>query len=51
MDWECCWDRNVIAPGDCPLIKEGDEELLVSGSGVSSRNVQSATAFKGSTEV
>lgn len=30
MDWECCWDRNVIAPGDCPLIKEGDEELLLS---------------------
>lgn len=30
MDWECCWDRNVVAMGDCPNIGEGDEDLLQS---------------------
>ncbi|HWR92215.1 MAG TPA: histidine kinase dimerization/phospho-acceptor domain-containing protein [Desulfobacterales bacterium] len=30
MDWECCWERDVIAPGDCPNIQEGDEDLLLS---------------------
>lgn len=30
MDWECCWDRDVIAMGDCPNIHEGDEDLLAS---------------------
>ena len=30
MDWECCWDRDVIALGDCPNIREGDEDLLAS---------------------
>ncbi|MBK5276472.1 MAG: GAF domain-containing sensor histidine kinase [Desulfuromonadales bacterium] len=30
MDWECCWDRDVIALGDCPNIQEGDEDLLLS---------------------
>ena len=30
MDWECCWDRDVIGPGDCPNIREGDEDLLAS---------------------
>lgn len=30
MDWECCWDRDVIEMGDCPNIHEGDEELLAS---------------------
>lgn len=30
MDWECCWDRDVIALGDCPNIFEGDEDLLAS---------------------
>jgi len=30
VDWECCWDRDIVAPGDCPNIKEGDEDLLVS---------------------
>lgn len=30
MDWECCWDRDVIAPGDCPNIQVGDEDLLLS---------------------
>lgn len=30
MDWECCWDRDVIEMGDCPNIHEGDEDLLTS---------------------
>ena len=30
MDWECCWDRDVINLGDCPNIREGDEDLLAS---------------------
>ena len=30
MDWECCWDRDVIALGDCPNFQEGDEDLLMS---------------------
>lgn len=30
MDWECCWDRDVITLGDCPNIFEGDEDLLSS---------------------
>jgi signal transduction histidine kinase len=30
VDWECCWDRDVIALGDCPNIFEGDEDLLSS---------------------
>lgn len=30
MDWECCWDRDVIVMGDCPNIHEGDEDLLTS---------------------
>jgi signal transduction histidine kinase len=30
VDCECCWDRDVIAPGECPNIQEGDEDLLVS---------------------
>jgi signal transduction histidine kinase len=30
VDWECCWDRDVIAMGDCPNIQEGDEDLLSS---------------------
>jgi signal transduction histidine kinase len=30
VDWECCWDREVIARGDCPNIQEGDEDLLLS---------------------
>jgi signal transduction histidine kinase len=30
VDWECCWDRNIISLGDCPNIKEGDEDLLAS---------------------
>ncbi len=30
MDWECCWDRDIIAMGVCPNIREGDEDLLAS---------------------
>lgn len=30
MDWECCWDRDVIAREDCPNIQAGDEDLLLS---------------------
>ena len=30
MDWECCWDKDAIALGDCPNIREGDEDLLES---------------------
>lgn len=30
MDWECCWNRDSIATGDCPNIREGDEDLLAS---------------------
>lgn len=30
MDWECCWDRDVVALGDCPNISAGDEDLLLS---------------------
>lgn len=30
MDWECCWDRDAIAPGDCPNIGIGEEDLLLS---------------------
>jgi signal transduction histidine kinase len=30
VDWECCWDRDVIALGDCPNIFAGDEDLLSS---------------------
>lgn len=31
-DWECCWDRETIAMGDCPNIGDGEEELLTSRS-------------------
>ncbi len=31
-DWECCWERDRIAMGDCPNIGEGDEDLLSSRS-------------------
>ena len=30
MAWECCWDKGVIEPGDCPNIGAGDEDLLTS---------------------
>ena len=30
MDFECCWDRETVAMGDCPDIREGDEDLLSS---------------------
>ncbi len=31
-DWECCWDRDSIAMGDCPHIQQGEEEFLTSRS-------------------
>lgn len=30
MNWECCWDRESIAPGECPNIGEGEEILYTS---------------------
>lgn len=30
MDWECCWSKNEITPGECPLIGEGEETLYSS---------------------
>ena len=30
MDYECCWERDQIAPGECPNIADGDDELLSS---------------------
>ena len=30
MDWECCWDREIVELGDCPNLFEGDEALLFS---------------------
>ena len=32
MDWECCWDRDIVVMGECPNITEGDEDLLASKS-------------------
>lgn len=32
MDWECCWDREDIAIGECPNISTGEDELLTSRS-------------------
>jgi len=29
---ECCWDKEIVAMGDCPNITEGDEDLLTSRS-------------------
>lgn len=31
-DWECCWDREAIAMGDCPNIGDGEGHLLTSRS-------------------
>lgn len=30
MEWECCWDRDVISVGECPNIQAGEEDLLTS---------------------
>lgn len=30
MDWECCWSKSEITPGECPLIEEGEEVLYSS---------------------
>ncbi|RII25597.1 MAG: histidine kinase [Geobacter sp.] len=28
MEFACCWTKKELAPGDCPNIGEGEEELL-----------------------
>lgn len=30
MDWECCWNRDVIGTGDCPNIGAAEADLLLS---------------------
>ncbi|RNC70652.1 MAG: GAF domain-containing protein [Desulfuromonadales bacterium] len=30
MDGKCCWDREVVEPGQCPNIGEGEEVLYTS---------------------
>lgn len=30
MDWVCCWHREVVEPGGCPNIGEGEEVLYTS---------------------
>jgi signal transduction histidine kinase len=30
VDWECCWNRDVIEQAGCPNVGEGEEDLLVS---------------------
>lgn len=30
MDWVCCWHREVVEPGRCPGIGEGEEVLYTS---------------------
>jgi signal transduction histidine kinase len=30
VEWECCWDKDVISVGECPNIQEGEEDLLAS---------------------
>ena len=30
MDWQCCWDREIISEGDCPHISSEEVELLES---------------------
>ena len=30
MDWECCWNKDVIEQAGCPNVGEGEEDLLVS---------------------
>ncbi|HEX9023446.1 MAG TPA: ATP-binding protein [Geobacteraceae bacterium] len=27
MDWECCWNKAIVSPEDCPCIDEGEENL------------------------
>ena len=31
-EWECCWDRDKIAMGDCPNVSPDEEDLLYSRS-------------------
>jgi len=28
VNWECCWNKDAVALGDCPNLREGDEDLL-----------------------
>jgi len=28
VDWECCWNRDAVSSGECPNLREGDEDLL-----------------------
>jgi len=30
VDWECCWDKDIIEANDCPNILAEDEDLLSS---------------------
>ncbi|SNB47717.1 sensor histidine kinase [Geobacter sp. DSM 9736] len=30
MNWECCWTKKEIKPGECPNIHEGEEDLYTS---------------------
>jgi len=30
LDWECCWDKEVIAVEECSEFREGDEDILSS---------------------
>lgn len=30
MDWDCCWNKEEIQPGDCPQIGDGEEVLYTS---------------------
>lgn len=29
MEWSCCWAHEQIEQGECPYIREGEEDLLV----------------------
>ena len=30
LDWDCCWQKDTLAPEDCPFLADDDESLLVS---------------------
>lgn len=32
MDWNCCWTKEQIEPGECPEIHTGEDEFLVYAS-------------------
>lgn len=27
LKWDCCWNKIVVTPEECPFIDEGEEEL------------------------